>query len=230
MLTAVVALLFTASLPNLLAEPSERLELVTSERFPFADRGLLELHDTFGEVRVEGWNRPEVEITVRRATRREYPASRHVELRNQLENVKIVSTRRASRLVISTAFPQRSAFTRPQQSGKSDLHLEYIIRAPKHTALSIRHNYGDVKVVNVTANTDITGNTGEITLLLPPDERFVVDARCRIGGVMSDFAGDARRPFLVGVMRDDPVPDAHRLHVRLDSGGINIRRMTAETM
>ena len=221
---------FVAAGTIALAEPNERLELVTSERLPFAENGMIELHDSSGEVRVEGWDRKEVEITVRRCTRRSFPASLHADLRNQLDQVRIHSLRRgATRLVISTEFPFRGVFSRAPHH-RNEIDLEYIIKAPIHTNLTIRHNDGGVQVINVTGSADISGNTGEITLLLPAYERFVVDARCKMGDVRSDFTADARRPFLVGGRWNEPVPDAHRLFLRMGEGGINIRRMTDSRM
>jgi hypothetical protein len=205
---AVASLVFGAAAHNAWALPPDHIEIVTSETIPFTENGQIELRDSVGDVRVEGWDRSDVEITVRRATHQAYPAVRHAAIRNQLDRVRVhgAVTARGRRLLISTQFPPRTPHVRP-----ADLDLQYTIRAPFRTNLVIRHSCGDVQVVNVSGSADITGNSGGITMKLPPGESYQVDAHSRLGGVSSDLSLLAR------------LPEAHRLHLRLDVGDINIR-------
>lgn len=191
-----------------LVAPFEGVEITTTETVPFVSNGDIELRETSGALNVEGWDRQEVEVTVRRATERRYDSEKQLEMRNELDKVVVTARQDASgRLVIATSKPARRWFQR-----RADVKLEYTIRAPYHSNLLIRHGSGQVSLVNLAGNTDLISGMGQVNLSLPGNETFLIDARAKIGEVSSDFRCNG------------PLWEAHRVFVRVGVGDICIRK------
>lgn len=210
-------------------EASKRpVEVVHTERVPFAPGGVIQVLHSFDTLNVEGWDRPEVEVTVVKSRGRYYEPNRREQAARGLERVRIIAERHSdSELTISTILPHhrfpRSLF------GKSGVIVEYRIHVPRDSNLAIHHGTGRVLVSNVTGNIDATSRGGYILLMLPDSGTYSIDARSKFGTVSSDFVGDAHRRYLVGsgFARATP-PPSHRIYVRTLMGGITIKAAPAE--
>jgi hypothetical protein len=181
---------------------------------------------SFGEVEIEGWNRDEIEIQITKATRKEYSLDDLGDGQRELEQVKIRIDRPADNKVeIATEFPSRNLFTRPLR-GKTNMEVKYKIRLPLAARLDIEHDIGEVNVKNVTGDHRITNRIGEVTLKLPDDNRYTIDARARVGEVDSDFLGSSRRQVWVGEQyTTDRADRAYQLYLRVGIGQVNVRRL-----
>src|SRR5579864_1297298 len=167
--------------------PNKKIRLTDTQHFDFAPGGVITLDDSSGEVVVKGWDRPEVEITTVRATQKHYPPERQAAARTELERIRITASKRGDHeLVISTIFPSRSLFKRPLR-GKSNLQLEYHIQAPQQSKLVIHHDEGEVRVINLRGDLEITNHICQIELQLPETDEYTIDAKSRIGDVSSEF-------------------------------------------
>ncbi len=204
----------------------ERVRLIKSERFAFAPGGELRLRDSFGEVHVEGWDRDEAEVVVEKSTRKEYARDREQEGMRELDRISVSIERPGdNQIVVTTVFPSRNLVTRPLK-GKSNVELIYKIKVPHRTCVSIKHDVGEVTVSNIVADIGVTNRVGEVTLHLPEDQEYVVDARTRIGDVNSDFEGCSRRQSLIGERHSAEPPGAtHQLYLRVGIGEIGIRKL-----
>jgi hypothetical protein len=132
-----------------------------------------------------------------------------------------------SLLVIKTTYPSWTPIFR----GKSNLQLDYIIKVPRRSALLIKHGIGEVEVVNVSGDIEATASIGEISLKLPEEQSYAVDARVRIGDVSSEFGQTTHRKglFAVGAkLAGEPAAPTRRIFARIGIGDIQVTRMRAE--
>ena len=210
-------------------EASKRpVEVLHTERVNFVSGGTIQVLHSFGSLSVEGWDRPEVEVTVVKSRERYYEPKHREQAVHALERVRIVAERHSDReLTISTILPHhrfpRSLF------GKSGVIVEYRIHVPRDSNLAIHHGTGRVLVSSVTGNIDATSRSGDILLMLPDSGAYSIDARSKLGTVSSDFPGDSHRRYLVGsgFARATP-PPSRRIQVRTRMGGITIKAAPVE--
>lgn len=222
--TVVLAL----SLPLLAKVPLHEVQVTTTDHADLAPGGIIRVIGSLGQLDVEGWDRPEVEVTVTKSVwRRDTPQRR--EQGTQLLNHVLVKTERkaAGEVAITTVLPSRNLITRPLRS-KTDVSLQYIIKVPRDAHLVIHHDSGDVRLQGLTAGIEATLHAGDIELRLPEANPYSIDANCKIGGVYSDFTGDHRVRYAVGERFDhDAASAAPHAWLRVDVGGIQILKTPA---
>ena len=219
------------------------MQVEHTERADFPPGGMLSLKNSVGEVTVEGWDRPDVEITTIKsiyASRNRQKASH-----NELDKVRVSVDRRADELVITTDFPRRRnppsvSFRSGEDFGSlkrlftspasivlaASFDLEYRIKAPMNARLAADHDTGEVHVDNLTSDIHVTVLNGGITLHLPQEGQYTVDAKSDVGGVNSNLPGRTkRRPWLLGQQFVQRAPAAHKLYLRVGVGDITILRI-----
>jgi len=190
----------------------DKAEITEREQFAFAPGGVVEIVDSFGELRVEGWDRPDVEVLTIRASRKRYEPDELDKGLGELERIVITPLKTSeTRFVITTEFPSRNLFSRPLR-GKTNVELEYHIKVPRQSSLYIKHDIGEVNIIGVAGNIEATSRIGEITLRVPEDEFYRVDARTRIGEVNSEVPSH-------------PSAAGRRLYLRVGIGEINIHKL-----
>jgi hypothetical protein len=216
-------------LPAFGDETSTRpVEVVQTERLSFAPGGVIHVPHSFGSVTVEGWDRPEVEVTVVKSRERYYEPEQQEHAARGLERVRIVAERQSdSELTISTIAPHKRF---PYLwGGKGGVKVEYLIHAPRDSRLVIQHGAGYVLVSNMTGDVEATSHSGDILLMLPDSGTYSIDARSKLGVVSSDFAGAAHRRYLVGSAFAHATSSAsHRIYLRTRIGGITIKSVPVE--
>jgi hypothetical protein len=210
-------------------EASKRpVEVVQTERVSFAPGGMIHVLHSFGSLNVEGWDRPEVEVTVVKSRERYYVPDEHDQAARGLDRIRIVAERHSDdELTISTIFPHKRF---PYLwGGKGGVTVEYQVHVPRNSKLTIHHGTGCVLVSNVTGDVEATSGGGDIVLLLPDSGTYSIDARSKLGTVYSDLVGDSHRRYLVGVgFVSTTPPSSHRIYLRTRMGGIAIKAVPAE--
>jgi hypothetical protein len=204
----------------------QQARISTTEKFEFGKNGTIQIIDSFGSVHVEGWDQPEIELTVTRASQKKYEAKDLPKRLKDLERIKVVVERvsESSMLVIRTTFPARTP-TRMMR-GKSNLDLDYKIKVPRTCRLFIKHDIGEVVVSNIDNDIEATNRIGELALHLPEDGKYAVDAKVKIGDVSSAFGPETHRQKLVGArMQNDSPADARRLYLRVGIGDIHVEKL-----
>src|SRR5579863_1976012 len=78
-------------------------EVSNTERMDFPSGGALRFQNSNGELTVEGWDQPGLEIT----TIKSAPTAK------ELEQVRMTTERKGDEIVVTTAFPKHSAVARP---------------------------------------------------------------------------------------------------------------------
>jgi hypothetical protein len=208
-------------------------EKTTTELVDFAPGGTVRIEGSYGDLNVDGWDRPEVEVTVIKTLPYGYKTKQPDQGAADLDRVRIVTEHKSPpEVTISTALPSRHLpwtppFTRHTTGG---VMVQYEIHVPRDSRLAIRHGTGLVSVNNVAGDIDASVGRGDIILWLPPGA-YSLDARTKFGIVSSDVVGAAHNKYLIGesFTRADPSP-AHRLHLRMGFGGITLKEILPESL
>lgn len=208
-------------------EPRQKIHVDHTERAELPAGGLLRFRNSTGELTVEGWDRPDVEIATVKWTKAEYqPRDREKGLR-ELEQVRISVERRGDELVVTTDFPRHrglppSSIVRPA----TNFDLEYHVKVPRNARLAIDHDTGEVHIDNMASDIDVAVLKGALTLHLPQENAYSIDAKSDFGEVYSDFPGrKIRAHWLLGHQFVQPTAAAHKLHLRVGFGDITILKI-----
>ncbi|HKQ73265.1 MAG TPA: alpha/beta hydrolase [Blastocatellia bacterium] len=208
-----------------------KAEITTTQALEFDAKGTIQIVDSFGSVKVEGWDKEEVELTVTKRTQKTYGQKDLAKAMKGLERFKVTMepVGETSMMVINTAYP---SWTPARMfRGKTNLELNYLIKVPRQSALLIKHGIGEVQVADVAGDIEATASIGEITLNLPEGQHYAVDARVRIGDVSSEFGQDTQRQglFAVGAkLAGEPAAPTRRIFARMGIGDIQVTRLRAE--
>jgi hypothetical protein len=184
-------------------------DVTHTERVDLSAGGTLRLEHSFGEVTIEGWDRPEAEI----ATIKSPKAGADT---GDLAKVRIEVQKQGGDVVVQTRSSRRA---------ESRVRLEYRIHVPAGAKLAVAHEAGEIHLRGVTADIRATIGHGLITLNLPKKDSFAIDARTALGAVISDVPGDVKRLRLLGhrLVQTPPAP-YRQVYLRSGFGDIVILR------
>jgi hypothetical protein len=202
--------------------------VTTTERLPFEPGGAIRLNHSYGDLTIEGWDHPEVEITMIKSLPYGLKERHPGENMRRIEGVKIV-TRRASgnELEISTNLPASAGLLR---RFRSTVAIEYRIHVPRSSTLAIDHGTGSVLVSDVTGDIDATCHRCDIMLMLPDSGTYSIDAQSKLGTVISDFEGTPQiRKYRLGERYNFALAGSSRkLFLRVGFGGITLKALPPE--
>jgi hypothetical protein len=211
-------------------ESSRRPGIVSStQRASFAPGGTIRFDNSFGDLFVEGWDQPQVEMTLEKSVLNPYAPPKDAAQR--LERVRFTMERPSeNELVIGTAIPSHR-FLRHPFGGKGDVTVSYTLRVPRDSRLIVHHGGGNILIGQVTADLEVTNREGDIVLMLPSPGPYAIDARSKMGTVISDFAGQTRVRYFVGERFAGADGDApRRIFLRVGFGGITIKEVPPEAL
>jgi len=211
-------------LPLLPKTPMQQVQAVTTDRVDFAAGGTIRFEGSVGELNIEGWDQPQVQVTL---TRFDYAdAADKDREKGKLERIALKTEKRSgNELVITTTLPHRNFFVRKVQ-GATAADMNYRIMVPRDSHLIVHHGDGDVIVYDVGGDVEATARTGSIVVQLQDPAQYVIDARCKVGDVYSDYDGKYRTPLHVGEsLLASAQPPAHRVFLRVRIGDIDIVKM-----
>jgi hypothetical protein len=218
-------------LPLFAEGPAEqRTEVIDTQHYDFVPSGTVRWTGSYGDLYIEGWDAPKVEITVIRSTRYYEPEDKD-RTAVVIPTVKVESTRKSdSEIVITTTEPDRRhrMLVEPRKTAKG-VRMEYRVSLPRATHLVIDHRGGMVLAGNMTADIEVANRDGDIMLMVPAGGAYAIDARTKMGHIASDFPGSTLSRYLVGQrFLSPPASAAHRLHLRTGFGGITILALPPE--
>lgn len=207
-------------------EIPRKIEATTTERADLPAGGVVRLKNSTGELRIEGWDQPGVEVTTIKSTKLAYPAAsaERDKASHMLDEVKVSVTHEGNDVVIGTVYPRHRRYLPRPSVGDREFNLEYLVKVPRGARLAVDHDAGEIHFDDVSGDIHATMNQGTITLRLPAAGQYSIDAGSRIGDVTSDFPGTTTRrhfghAFLQGTQA------AHSLYLRTGYGDIIILRM-----
>lgn len=194
-------------------EPGSRI--TTTQHLTLPAGGAVHVTKWSGEVEVEAWDQPDVELTAVIAT----PPGEDEYSKPRLQLTHIAMTRHGNELVIATT----------KGHGAGHPAVDYKIRAPRNARLVVDRGSGEVHMTGLSGDIRAAVRRGEIVLLLPQDAHYAIDAKSDMGNVVSDFAGPAgaasrRHPWIFGhgFTAAAQGPAAHTLYLRAGFGDLLI--------
>jgi len=207
-------------------------QTTTTEHMDFAPGGVIRINGSYGELNVDGWDRPEIEVTVSKSLPYGYEPKRADQAKAHLDGVRIVTERKTSaEATISTELPLRHLRWTPPfgRHTAGGVMIQYEIHVPRDSHLAIHHGTGSVSVSGIAGDIDASVGRGDILLWLPPGS-YSLDAKTKFGIVSSDIEGSARNKYLIGesFTKANP-PPTHRLHLRMGFGGITVKEILPES-
>jgi len=218
------------TLPLLLATESiQRPEQTSStERVSFPPGGTIRFNNSFGDLYVEGWDQPQVEMTLIKLFNNYQPPKNAAD---RLAQVKFTTEHpSANELAIGTTIPSHSFFRHPF-GGKGDVDVRYELRVPRDSHLIIHHGGGNILISNVTGGIEATNREGDIVLMLPDPGPYSIDARSKMGTVISDFEGQAHVRYFIGErFAGADANSPRRIFLRVGFGGITIKEVPHEAL
>jgi len=208
--------------------PKQPFEVTNTERLPFAPGGMIRVDGTYGYLAVEGWDEPEVEITVIKSTNGFYEPSQKQQEEQRFARVRVVTERRSEKeLAISTIPPIRKSvffFPRPLLSSpRRGVTPDYRIRVPRDSHLVVHHDNGYVWVSDINGDVEVRSHTGDMIVMLPDPGPYVIDARTGLGSVSSDLIGKGHRYMAGTHFAFSGSAPARRIYLRMGRGCITIK-------
>jgi hypothetical protein len=195
----------------------------------FDPGGTIRWNNSYGDLYIEGWDRPEVEIAIIESTSY-FAVPLKPDIGKKLEKVQVkIESRSDTELDLSTTPTHRHNVPLLPGNTRNGVTMEYRIHVPRNSRLVIQHGGGSVMAGNITGEIDIDNRDGDIMLMLPEKSAYSIDARSRMGHIASDFAGATHSRFLVGQrFIAEPGSPAHRIRLRTGFGGITVQALPPE--
>jgi hypothetical protein len=204
-------------------EQKEKLQQTKTERMDFPSGGLLRLNGLSGDLTIEGWNQPGVEITTTKTTKQEYDSATRQKGVDELDQVRLASERHGTELVVTSTIPRYGHF-KPPLPGSTRVDLVSHVYVPHSARLAIDHGSGNLYIEDVAGGIEAAIGQGTILLRLAEQGEYDIDARSKWGSVTSDFPGRQRKArWLVGhQFAGHSEGGAQKLHLRAGYGDIII--------
>lgn len=223
-LAAVSAALLLAA-PALAADDAA-IAVERSLKVPLAAGGTVTIDETWGDLDVVAWDKPEVSVDFRASSQKSYPADESAAAREKLERFGVEAKAVSADAVTVTGINPGATLGSPF-GGKSGIRMRYTVHVPRDSRLVVRHAIGSVGVKDVAGDVDVQGGTGELTLKLPLGPNTSVEASTRIGDIQVpqalDEGGTHKRRALVGERFSYTPPTVERRVIaRLSIGSIDI--------
>jgi hypothetical protein len=227
-----LALVFTLSLlgtiPPMNAQEGEKhsFEATSTERVPFKPGGKVRVENSYGYLSVEGWDEPEVEVTVTKSTDHYYQPAGQAQAEKRLSGVHIAleSPSPGEAAIRTNAAPGRLLVLRWPSRIRAGVTPDYRVLIPRDSQLFVQHDFGYVWVNDVKGDLEVHSHTGDMIVALSEAGSYSIDARTKLGSVWSDFAEGKRvGRFLLGsgFVHTDSTP-APRVQLRMGRGNITI--------
>lgn len=191
-----------------------------------AAKGIVTIDETWGDLDVVAWDKPEVAVDFHATTQKAYPADEAAQARARLERFGVTARATGADAVSVTGINPGASVGKPF-GGKSGVQVRYTVHVPRDSRLIVRHHVGNVRVKDVAGDVDAQGGTGELTLDLPMGVATAVEASTRIGDIEVPAElrdrGDLRRRALVGERFSyEPANPERRVIAKLSIGSIEI--------
>jgi len=216
LLTFVVAL----SLPIVAKIPLQGTVVVTTEHVDAGATSTVTIDHSVGELDIQGWDQPQVEVT---ATKSVFRETKDEALRD-LEKVHVKLANKDGGAEVTTVLPERNFFVRPFKA-RTDVVVQTVIRVPRGAHVVVRHESGDVRLRDVSGAIDASVHAGDLQLWMSDAKSYRIDAKCKVGGISSDFEGKFHDRFPAGdAFADASAASAPEARLRVGIGGIQVLR------
>ncbi|PYV10209.1 MAG: hypothetical protein DMG23_08460 [Acidobacteria bacterium] len=175
-------LFWSLSRPALLADEYARVSRHSARLFSY---GTLILDTRVGDIRIEGWDEPRLEVEAETVVR----ASSEKKAQRLYDRVKIQIEGGDKEVRVRTVYPPRR-FWRPFRA-ESKLSVNFRIKMPFDANLVLTCVDGDVRVRGIVGEERLRVNYGDVEIDVPSVYRLrSLKARTWVGYVQSDLHGE----------------------------------------
>jgi len=148
--------------------------------------GTLTIDTRIGDIQIEGWDDPHVEIEAEKVVR----AKSAERAKPLYERIKIRLEGADKAVLLRTLYPSRQIW-RPFRD-ESRLSVNYRIRMPYDANLTLKCVDGDVRVRGIAGRQQLRVNYGDVEVQVPSVHRLrSLRARAWLGYVQSDLHGES---------------------------------------
>lgn len=201
----------------------EIIQVANTQTLDFPSGGALRMTNAVGEITIQAWDQPSIEITTIKSSKTAVGPENREAMDKLLSRVKITAQRKGDEVIVASEYPKHSKILRPFE-GMTDFDLEYRIKVPRSARLAIAEDMGETHIENVSGEIRAEDHMGLITVLLP-DGQYAIDARSKLGSVISDFPGVERRQRFFGhAFLASPPAAGQKLFLRAGYGDIVIEK------
>jgi hypothetical protein len=152
--------------------------------------GVLAIDTRMGDIHVEGWDEPRLEIEAEKVVR----ATSKQAAKPLYERLTVVLQGQDKRVLLRTIYPPRRVW-RPFR-GESHLTVNYRIRMPFDANLVLKCVDGDVWIRGVVGKEHILVSYGDVEIDIPSIQRLrSLRAHAWLGYVQSDLHGEGKAGF-----------------------------------
>jgi hypothetical protein len=204
--------------------PKQKAIVTNTEHLDLPAGATLHLSNSIGQLNIEAWDQPGVEITTIKSSKVELDPKEREHAVQELGRVKVTNERHGDELVISSEYPKHRMLARPFK-GLTDFDLEYDIKAPRSTRLVVDHDIGQVFIDGMTGDIHATDHMGDVELHLPQDGQYDIDAKVKFGAVNSDFPGHEARKHLLGHQFEHSETSPRKLYLRVGEGDVVVLKI-----
>lgn len=178
--------------------------------------GTLTVETRIGDIHVEGWDEPRLEIEAEKVV----IAGSEAKAKPLYDQIKIQLEGGDKQVRLRTVYPPRRLW-RPFR-GATRLSVNYRIRMPYDANLMLKCVDGDVRIRGIVGHQQIFVNYGDVEITVPSPYRLRwLNARTWLGYVESDLHGEDSAGFHPRLWFWNPSGDQD-ISVRVRMGGIYI--------
>ncbi len=162
----------------------EEYSRTTHHRARLFSTGTLTIDTRVGDLHIEGWDDPYVEVEAEKVVR----AGSKNKADFLYDQIGVLLEGQDKQVVLRTTYPSRRLW-RPFR-GESQLTVNLRVKMPYDAALSLKCVDGDVRIRGLVGRQQIRVNYGDVEIDVPDvDNLRLLDARAFLGYVQSDLHG-----------------------------------------
>ena len=176
--------------------------------------GLLTIDTRMGDIHIEGWDEPRLEIEAEKVVRAKSQGAAKL----LYERLSVVLEGRDKRILLRTLYPPRRLW-RPFR-GESHLSVNYRIKMPFDANFNLKCVDGDVWIRGVEGKEQILVNYGDVEIDIPSvDHLRSLRAHAWLGYVESNLHGEDRAGFGPRIVFWNP-SGKQDIYVKVRMGGV----------
>jgi len=180
--------------------------------------GLLTVESRVGDIHIEGWDEPRLEIEAEKLVR----AKSQEAAKPLYEKLTVVLEGKDKRVSLRTVYPPRRLW-RPFR-GEGRLTVNYRIKMPFDANLVLKCVDGDVWIRGLVGKQQILVNYGDVEINIPSLDRLrALRAHAWLGYVQSDLHGEDRAGFGPRISYWNPSGEQD-IYVKVRMGGVFVYR------
>ena len=209
-------------------EVKQYMRVTNTQHADLPANGTVRVTHSLGELTIEGWDQPGVEITTVKSTKYEVGTAEHDKATKELDGLKISASQKGAELVIATDLPNRHGLA-ALCPAEPFVTLNYVIHVPRNAHVIV-DGHGEVHFDGIAGDIEANMHKGQITVRVAADAQYSVDAHTKLGSVISDFPGDTKRHRFVGHDFASGAQAPHKLVLKEGYGDIVILKAAEPRM